>query len=159
MTTMATRAALLLTALLAALPLGAQCSNLSGVSFGPYGAGCTGFNVVPAITGSYDSQACTVSFTLTHSVSCCNTYLNRRVIVFGAAPVQVPIPFLTCDLLVSPDVLVEILPTGSDTFVFPIPNVPLAGLTLYVQGANVFFTTIGFTYDYEVSNGLVVSAF
>jgi hypothetical protein len=151
--------ATVLAALLLALPLPAQCSNLAGVLFTPYGSGCTGLNLAPTLSGSYSAGNCAVSFTLNHSFSCCNTYLNRRVLVFGASPVQVPIPFLTCDLLVTPDVIVEILPTGSDTFVFPIPNAPLAGLVLYVQGANVFFTTIGFSYDYEVSNGLQVSAF
>jgi hypothetical protein len=155
---MSLRATVLVMALLSA-PIAAQCSKLAGVSYVPYGSGCTALFQTPALTGAYDPVACTVSFTLTHSPSCCNTYLWKRVLAFGSSPAQIPIPFLTCDLLVVPDVILEFTPTGSDTFVFPIPNVPLAGLTLYLQGANVFFTTIGFTYDYEVSNGLQVSAF
>jgi hypothetical protein len=151
--------ATVLVAALAVVPAASQCSNLAGVAFTPYGAGCSALSQTPVLGGSYDPVACAVSFTLTHSPSCCNTYLNRRVLAFGVAPVQVPIPFLTCDLLVTPDVILEILPTGSDTFVFPLPNAPLAGLTLYLQGANVFFTTIGFSYDYEVSNGLQIAAF
>jgi hypothetical protein len=154
-----TRYRVLLTVLILAAPVAAQCSNLAGVAFTPYGTGCTALFQAPVVSGSYDAAACTISFTLTHSPSCCNTYLFRRILIFGGAPVQVPIPFLSCDLLVVPETIMEFLPTGSDVFTLPIPNVPLAGLTLYLQGANVFFTTIGLSYDFEVSNGLQISAF
>src|SRR5262245_47653011 len=71
---MPARAALFVALVLSA-PLFAQCSNLAGVAFTPYGAGCSGLFQTPVLTGSYSATACLVSFTLTHSPSCCNTYL------------------------------------------------------------------------------------
>jgi hypothetical protein len=155
---MSARASLVVAVVLA-MPAFAQCSNLSGIAFTPYGAGCTGVYTTPVLTGSYSPATCTVSFTLTHSVSCCNTYLNRRVLVFGAAPAMNPLGVLPCNMLVTPDLIFEYLPTGSDTFTFPLPGGPLAGLTLYAQGGNIFFTTIGLSYSYEASNGLQILTF
>ena len=43
--------------------------------------------------------------------------------------------------------------SGGNNFAFALPALANP-LTLYAQGANQTFTTIGFTTDFQLSNGL-----
>jgi hypothetical protein len=140
-----------------ALPLAAQCSNVSAMAFVEYGAGCSAFfQDPPSLTGSYSSSSCAVTLVLSGwPGNCPSICLSSRILAVGVASTQVPLPVVPCDLLVVPDFVLTFAPAAGDTFVFPVPPVPLAGLTIYLQGAQEFQT--GSTHQYEVSNGLQIA--
>ena len=151
--------ALLAIALCATLP--AQCS-ISGFNFSSYGTGCT-FTAQPAptLTGSFNAAACELDLTLTKSISCCNTFLQSRVLIISTNQAFHGLPALgpTCTLLVVPDLVMVAPPTSPDTISFDVPPGLPPGITIYAQGANIFFTTIGLTTDIELSNGLEFTTF
>ena len=78
-------------------------------------------------------------------------------IIVGAQATNIPVPMPLggpgCFLLAQPD-LVLVFP-GSAGAAFTAP-IPVIDVTLFVQGVNHYFTTIGFTNDYNWSNGLKV---
>ncbi len=136
-----------------------QCF-IGGVNFTNYGQGCTPFFTAPQISGQFDAASCTLTFSLTSSPSCCNTYLVERFFVFGVLQAAQPLPFLGpgCFSWTSADLIVaQPSSAGGDLAVLLPPAA--VGLTFYAQGANHFFTTIGFTHDYELSQGLRVDIF
>jgi hypothetical protein len=134
-----------------------SCSNVFSMTFTEYGAGCSAFGQdAPALSGAYDPSACVVALSLSGwSGNCPNICLSARLLAIGAAPQQVALPFAGCDLLVVPDLVFAFAPAVGPTIVLGVPNVPLAGATLYVQGAHDFLW--GATHAYELSNGLQVS--
>lgn len=141
----------------------AQCGNVSAVSFTPYGQGCSVVTpAAPTLTGVYDPNACTVTLTLSAPPTCCNVFLQTQVLAIGLAPANLAIPGLNpgCNLLLDPAQIFLVQqgpPPGGGTFSVTIPpGSTLAGLTVYAQGMNVYFTTIGFTTDFELSQGLQV---
>ncbi|HGY90823.1 MAG TPA: hypothetical protein ENK43_06605 [Planctomycetes bacterium] len=136
-----------------------QCF-IGGVNFTNYGQGCTPFFSPPQISGQFDPASCTLTFSLTSSPSCCNTYLVERFFVFGLFQAAQPLPFLGpgCVSYTSADlIVVQPNSAGGDLSVLLPPSA--IGITFYAQGANHFFTTIGFTHDYELSQGLRVDIF
>lgn len=156
---MKTQTLLLTMALLTvlALPTRAQCGP-NGGAFVPYGHGCnTVFGTPPSLSGSYDHLTCTASITLTGSPGCCNTYLQSRILALGFSAANVPVPQIgpTCVLYVNPVIFLTLEP-GNPTLQVSVPA-SFIGATLYAQGANVYFTTIGFTTDAELSNGLLIT--
>jgi hypothetical protein len=151
------RGILLLVALCACGDLRAQCT-ITSVTFASYGTACnTVFGVPPALSGTWDPNACSVRLTLTGFTGCCNTFLQQRLLALGQQSANIPVPSVgpTCYLLVIPDLILT-FPASQTTFDFVLPP-GLPPSTIYAQGANVYFTTIGFTLDAELSNGLAVS--
>ncbi len=135
----------------------AQCPGPNSATFSPYGATCAFFGQDSFLSGAYDATTCTMTLTHTSSLVCCNTFLVTNVILIGAQPITpgLPIPgFLVpgCEVAVVP--FSDFQSTPAQTLVeFPVPASAI-GLTLYFQGVNVYFTTIGFTNDFQTSNGL-----
>ncbi len=125
------------------------------VTASPYGFGCAPFFDVPVLKAGVDPSACTLTFSLSGISGCCNTYLWNRILILGASPAQIAVPpFVSgCMLLASPDVLLVFPASAGNTFTSPIPAL---ALTVYVQGVNDYFTTFGFTHDYNWSNGLKI---
>ena len=149
---------ILLFAVLAILPCAGRAQCTTSVSFQSYGSGCnTVSGQVPALSGSFDTQTCTVSLTLTGFPGCCNTFLVGRVFFLGGAQVNTPLPGIGpgCALLARPDLPVAFATGAEDTLRFAVPD-GFPALTLYSQGANVYFTTIGFGTDVELSQGLAL---
>lgn len=148
----------LVTVLALASPILAQCAGL-GVAFNNYGSGCSGFGQpAPALFGFYSHGDCTITLTLTHTADACPGFcLVNRIVAIGVTPIQAPLGFLPCDLLVEPAFTVSMPPGPSNNFVFNLPQVNLVGLQVYVQGGNIFQTPTG--YLYEASNGLHVDYF
>jgi hypothetical protein len=143
-----------LVALVLAAPVLAQCSNISGVTFTSYGAGCSAFGQdPPSLTGTADGASCTVTLNLSGwAGNCPNICLVARLLAFGSAQQQVPLGVVPCDLLVVPDFILSFIPALGESLVFPLPPVPLAGLTVFVQGGHDFMTPTG--HQYQVSDGL-----
>ncbi|MEZ6194713.1 MAG: hypothetical protein R3F20_03140 [Planctomycetota bacterium] len=151
--------------LVAALVLGAalsltapaQCS-IAGMGFTPYGTGCSFLFSAPALGGTFDPASCTATLNFGFSPSCCNTFLASRYLIVGNSATQTTIPISPgCTLLAAPDLILELGPVFSDQIAIPIPSWMPPGLTFYLQGANLYFTTIGFSYDLETTNGLLVT--
>lgn len=147
--------------LAAGLALGASASaqcTVSGVSFTAYGAACNPvFGPVPALAGSWTAGSCTIRLTLTGFQGCCNTFVSQRMIAIGTAPANVPLPGVGpgCSLYVVPDLFLLTVPGAQSTFDFLLPP-GMPSVTVFAQGAIVYFTTIGFSYDAALSNGLQV---
>jgi hypothetical protein len=153
-------AAATLSASLAASGAGAQCL-IAGLSLAPYGSGCSFAFGVPALSASFDPAACSATVSVNAAGGCCNTFLVSRALAVGLTPVSFPLPFIGagCDLLTSADLFILEQPSSAGPdFVFDFaPGVWLWGLTVYVQGAAHYFTTIGFTHDYNLTDGLAVT--
>lgn len=143
-----------------AAPATAQCGNMLGMTFSEYGDGCSAFfQDPPYLTGSYSPTACTVTLNLAGwGGNCGGICMAQRVLAFGLAPAMVPLPFVPCDLLIVPDLILGFPPAAGDTFVFNVSVAQLAGYTLYAQGAHDFLVN-GTTHMYEVSNGLAITIF
>lgn len=132
----------------------AQCPS---VRITPYGVTCPFFGQHATLTGSYDSGSCLLSLSLTRSATCCNTFARLQVLVFGVAgfdpgfrhPLLVP----GCLLSVSSDVLISLAPTSVGQLQLTVPRVP-APISVFVQGINDYFTTIGLTHDFQTSDAL-----
>jgi hypothetical protein len=136
----------------------AQCT-VANVAFTAYGAGCnTVFaGTPPALSGQWDPTSCTLSVTLSGFSGCCNTFLQQRILWAGLAPAQQPLPFIGpgCTLLAQPDVIAMFPTAAGNTFSFTLPP-GFPAVTFYMQGANQYFTTIGLTTDFELSQGLQI---
>jgi hypothetical protein len=142
------------------LPLAAQCTV--NASFQQYGIGCnTVFGVLPTLSGTFNPANCSVTITLTGFGGCCNTFLVSRLLAFGVNAANVPLPTLGpgCVLLVEPAVVLEFPNSAGNSFTFVLPPFTPTALTLFAQGANHYFTTIGLSDDYELSNGLAMMTF
>jgi hypothetical protein len=132
----------------------AQCP-FSTVQLTTYGSGCNPvFATNPTLTGTLDPTVCTLNLTVNAFSGCCNTFLNGRILAIGLQPVSQPLPQLGvgCTLLASPDALLFQANTAGATFVLAIPP-GLPPLTLYAQGAAIYFTTIGLTTDIALTGG------
>jgi hypothetical protein len=77
---------------------------------------------------------------------CCNTYRIGNLLVLGDQPAAVPVPLfgLNCTLLNSAVVVLFQPADQGTTFNLPLPPT-LPPVTLYAQGASLYFTTFGLT--------------
>ncbi len=121
-----------------------------------YGAGCNPvFQDPPEIEAKLDTQNCEVVIQIKAFPGCCNTFLQGRILVLGVAPSKIPLPGigLGCTLLVNP-VIILLLPAsaGDEVHISLPPGFPPG--TFYAQGAATYFTTIGFTTDVALTDGL-----
>ena len=132
----------------------AQCLD---VTFTPYGKGCVFLFAAPELSGTADASTCTLDLTATVPPTCCNTFPVGRLLLIGLSPEDLPFPEVgpTCTLLVDPLLLVSI-PAAPDTLSFHVPPSVPSGTTVFVQHAVDYFTTIGLTHDFALSNGLRV---
>jgi hypothetical protein len=139
-------------------PCDAQCT-VTSVQATQYGQGCnTVFGIVPDLSGVFDPTTCTIQLTLTGFPGCCNTFLRERILIVGAQPANVPLPFIGpgCTLLATLDVVVSFPTSAGNVFTLPLP-LGLPATRLFAQGGNLYFTTIGMTLDLELSQGLQIS--
>lgn len=133
----------------------AQCPFTS-VSTASYGQGCNPvfFGNVPTLSVALDTPACSLNVTVDAFAGCCNTFLVGRLLALGAAPTMVPLPQfgVGCALLVDQPILLYQPSAAGDTFALPL-GAALPPLTVYAQGAALYFTTIGFSTDFALASG------
>lgn len=138
------------------------CNGPSAVGLSAYGATCTFFGSPATLGGSYDQQTCTLTLRLSSPQTCCNTFLRDQAILIGASPIipGLPSPILLpgCEFAVNPFVVLP--PQGGPgplqgQWQLRLPTTPIA-FSVYAQGVNQFFTTIGFSNDFQLSNGLQI---
>jgi hypothetical protein len=143
-------------AVFAGAPAAAQCIP---VTFTSYGAPCgTGFPGA-LLTGTTNASTCTMTIDVQAFPGCCNSFQQSKIFVFGLQQTQLPVPGLPqpCFLLASPDfVIVQAAAVDGPTI--PVPP-QLFGLTIYAQGAVTYFTTIGFTTEIALTQGLQIDFF
>ena len=133
----------------------AQCPFAS-VSMQGHGTGCNPvFAIDPTLGVTLDTANCRLLLTVSAFPGCCNTFLVGSLLAIGVQPTSIPLPQfgVNCTLLVVPVVL-EFQPTAAgSTFVLQLPATVLPPVTLAAQGGALYFTTIGFTYDFALSAG------
>lgn len=129
---------------------------VNGFSTSDYGTG-SGFIAPMQAFYGFDGANCEVDIKI-QAASCCNTYFVEFYLMYGENPLApgFPLPeppFWTgSELLILPDAIEG--PFSGNTGDVAIPNNPLLpGMTFYLQALGVWFTTIGFSYDYGVSQG------
>jgi hypothetical protein len=134
----------------------AQCAR---VSFGKFGTTCAFFNQHATLGASYDQTNCQATLTIGSATTCCNTFLSGQFLILGATKVDpgVPHPLLVrgCLLSVFPDVVLPLPRTAGGKVQLPIPKFPVK-VTVYAQGLNDYFTTIGLTHDFQTTQGLQI---
>lgn len=137
---------------------GAQCP-FSSVSSSTYGPGCSAVfpGNLPTLSVALDVPGCSLGVTVTAFGGCCNTFLVGRLLALGDAPTMVPLPQLGagCVLQVDQPILLYQPSAAGDTFVLPV-GAALPPLTVYAQGAALYFTTIGFSTDLALTGGYQV---
>lgn len=136
----------------------AQCNGPTSVSLTPYGGTCTYWSANAALQARYDTTTCVLQVQFDAARTCCNVYLRQRLLLLGVQPIVpgLPLPALVpgCELAVVP--LVALIDAGGRApFALRLP--PITGVTLYVQGVNTYFTTIGLHTDLQTTDGLRVS--
>ncbi len=131
------------------------CAN--SVTATAYGNTCVFFTQDSKLSAVYDATACNLRIELTASQTCCNTFLAQQFLMIGATPIipGIALPELVpgCELALVPLVILAQSPTAGGVWNLYVPPVPSL-VTLYAQGANDYFTTIGMSHDYQTSNGL-----
>jgi hypothetical protein len=137
----------------------AQCPFAS-VSMQGYGQGCNPvFAIDPTFGVTLDTANCRLLLTVSAFPGCCNTYLVGSLLALGDQPTSIPLPQfgVNCTLLVVP-VILQFQPTAAgSTFLLQLPATVLPPVTLAAQGGVLYFTTIGFTYDFALSAGGQIS--
>ena len=153
MLTMQTMRALCAAAL--TVGLAAQCPFQTLATTG-YGAGCSPVfpGQTPTLSAALDPAACALTVTVGAFGGCCNTFAVGRVLALGDQPANVPLPQFGagCTLLVQPAILLFLPSAAGDTFSLPLAAA-LPPLTVYAQGAVLYFTTIGFSTDFALTAG------
>lgn len=140
-----------------AIPATAQCQGPKSVRISAYGKTCAFFNQHATLKGAYDPRTCTLTLTLTKARTCCNTFPRTQALLFGTKAIVPgrPHPLLLPTCLLSLEIVAsDAQPVSAGgVWRFRIPPVPVAA-TVYVQGLNHYFTTIGFRHDLQTSNAL-----
>lgn len=144
---------------LAAPAADAQCGIGSAV-FRFYGSGCNPvFPNAPILTGSYDASNCTLTLDVQAFRGCCNTFAWNYLMAFGTTRASVPLPQIGtgCTLLVGNTfaVLFQTVQQGSTFNIVLPPGTP--PLSVNVQGAVHYFTTIGFSNDLALSDAALIT--
>lgn len=135
---------------------GAQVCTFTGVITEDFGSGC-GFLAPPKLTISFTPGDCTLDFDI-DAPTCCNTFVTSHWLLIGSrlpSPVGLNSPpFLTgCQLWVSPFLIIGPLPGTSTSILLP-PILPITPITVDIQAVPVYFTTIGFTTDFGITQGV-----
>ena len=142
-----------------AVPLPGQCNGPRSVQLASYGKTCAFFSHHATLSGSYDPRVCTLTLHLTIARTCCNTFPVTQLLAAGATPITpgAPLPMLVpgCVLSVLPVFVFAQPVSAGGIWKIPLPPVT-APVTVYFQGIDHYFTTIGMTHDYQTSNGLRV---
>lgn len=147
---------------LASAQLRAQplCQGPSDVGFTRYGNTCDFFGQPATLKGDYDRSTCTMTLQMTVASTCCNTYPQSQILLLGAQPIipgqRLPILVPSCTLSVIPLVALPqpAGPSGAE-WSFRLPTVSLQA-SLFAQGVNHYFTTIGNRDELQSSNGLQI---
>jgi hypothetical protein len=141
-------------AVAAALPVAAFApAQVTGITVSSFGQPCQPLFGGPNLQVTLDVQNQQLLVVVAAQYGCCNTYLSGRVLCLGLAQAAITLPPLPqCRLLVSPDIVLFRPNSAGDTFALPVGAVP-PPLSLYAQGAAVYFTTIGFSTDVALSAG------
>lgn len=136
----------------------AQCP-FSSVSVQSQGQGCNPvFGTVPTFGVVLDTTACTLRVQVTALPGCCNTFLSGRMLALGDQPAAVPLPWIgaNCTLLVNAAILLYQPSSAGDTFVLALPS-SLPPLSFHAQAGAHYFTTIGFSHDFALTAGGLVT--
>jgi len=143
--------------LLLASPLPSQCQGPKSVKISSYGQTCQFFSHHATLTGRYDARICTLTLTLSKATTCCNTFLSMQMLMIGTVSIVpgVPLPFSvrSCVLSLQPIMIFAQPASAGGVWNVPLPPVP-GPVTLYLQGVNDYFTTIGLSHDFQTSNGM-----
>ena len=127
------------------------------VSITSYGSPCSNLTSPPTLIGNFPiGNSCDVSFFHVVPTICCNVQLTHRWFVVGLSQAALPLPGGGCPLLVSPLIIVdEPALEGTIGLQLLLPaNPALIGLSIYAQGIDRRFDTIGGTQHFETTNGL-----
>lgn len=128
------------------------------VSITSYGSSCSSLTTsLPSLIGNFPIGGCAVGFLYDVPAVCCNVILTHRFFVIGLAPASVPLPGGGCPLLVDPLIITDLFAPFEGTIGLQLllpPNPALVGLSVYVQGIDRRFDTIGGTQHFETTNGL-----
>lgn len=144
---------------LGALPSFAQAQGcpFTSIATSDFGIG-TGFLAAPFLKVDLDAANCSLPMSTT-APACCNTFFTEQFLAVGVGtfPSGLPLPeplFMPGSLLyVDPFDILGPHPPGD--FIVPLPPVPgLIGVPIHVQAIPVFFTTIGFTTEFGVSQAV-----
>jgi hypothetical protein len=140
-----------------AATVAAQCP-FQVASVSTYGTGCGEVPFDPPQLRIELTSTCDLSVTSLADSGCCNTFLQATVLIVGAQPVNVPLPFLdpNCPLLAQPDATFVHFGPGPATFAFPLAP-GMQPFTVFAQAAAGYYTTITFpappTLDFTLSQG------
>src|SRR5262245_18699951 len=131
------------------------------VNITSYGSSCSNLTTsLPSLAGQFPiGSDCDVRLLYDVPTVCCNVPVTHRWIVIGLSSASLPLPGGGCPLLVSPLVITDLfLPfEGLVALQLFMPENPaLIGLTVYVQGIDRRFDTIGGTQHFETTNGLAM---
>ncbi len=136
-----------------------QCVGPS-VTIETYGQTCAFFGQPANLSASYDPSACMLSLQLSRSQTCCNTFLSAQALLIGLRPfdpgIRSPVLVPGCVLSLFPDIVLVQPPAAGGVWNLVLPPVGVP-LDLYFQGVNDYFTTIGFTHDFQASDAVRVS--
>jgi hypothetical protein len=152
------RSILAIGVLLALAPAAAVAQGpISGIQTIDFGTGC-GFGNTPIVAFyGFDALNSNLEVKVTANPGCCNTFFQGIYLMYGQnplppSPLTLPNPpfFLGCNLYIIPDVADGMHPGMKATIPVP-PNPILIGQTFDVQVLGQWFTTIGFTLDFGVS--------
>ncbi|MFN0207355.1 MAG: hypothetical protein ACKVS6_13705 [Planctomycetota bacterium] len=135
--------------------------SISGFTTIDYGQG-SGFIGPMVAHYSFNAADCAIDIKI-EAPSCCNTYFQGFYLMFGTTPLPpgaFPLPsppfWSGSDLLIIPDDAIGLFPGNTGSVMIP-PNPQLPGMTFYLQNLGVYFTTIGFSTDYGVSQGTAIT--
>jgi hypothetical protein len=147
-----------------AAPLAASASAqgtvcpISGISTLSYGAGC-GYFDEPKLSLGFDTADCALELKIT-ALQCCNTFITEHFLVYGLAsplPVAFELPappwFSGCFLYFIPiDAIGPFQGTSSKIKIPADPN--FVGQSFELQAVPVYFTTIGMTIDFGITQAI-----
>jgi hypothetical protein len=142
-------------------PADAQGCPIAGITTLDVGTG-TGFLAPAELALAFDAATCTVQVQI-DAPACCNTFLSQHLVALGNALSPNPISLRGIFLPGSEAHLVPIqllgpFGGGASSIAVP-PNPALVGQSFVLQGVPVFFTTIGFDFDFGVTQAVVLSFF
>jgi hypothetical protein len=136
----------------------AQCPFTS-VSTQSYGQGCNPvFATNPTLAVALDAASCRVQLTVNAFPGCCNTFLRTYLLAIGFQQASIPVPQIGpgCTVLVQPTALLIQPSTAGATFSLGLPPI-VPPLGFVAQGAAHYFTTIGFSDDFALTDGAQVT--